>query len=88
MINKRKNQPDPENLQENTKKVPLRQIREELNMTQAQLAVALGIDTSTVSRAERGLSEPSFTVLQFKRLCQLTKKLPTDFPDFLGKEDN
>lgn len=67
--------------------MPLRAIREELGMTQAQFAVALGIDTSTVSRCERGLSEIALTLLQVKRLCQLTQKSLDQLPDHLGPEN-
>lgn len=65
---------------------PMRQIREEIGMTQAELAVALGMSYSTVSKAERGLTEPVFTIAQIKKLCKLTKKPIEDFPDFLGKD--
>ncbi len=66
--------------------MPLRQIRDNLNMTQAQFAIALGIDASTVSRAERGLSEPVFTIKQVKELCKLAKKKIDEMPDYLGKD--
>ncbi len=66
--------------------MPLRVIREELGMTQAQFAVALGIDTSTVSRCERGLSEIALTLWQVKRLCKLTGKTLDQLPDYLGPE--
>lgn len=67
--------------------VPLRAIRKELGMTQAQFAVALGIDTSTVSRCERGLSEIALTLWQVKRLCRLTQKSLDQLPDHLGPEN-
>jgi DNA-binding XRE family transcriptional regulator len=65
--------------------VPLRAIRDELGMTQAEFAVAIGLDPSTVSRCERGLSEPNFTILQLKRLCKLTGKTLEELPDRLGR---
>lgn len=81
MVRKRKSQPHlPE---ENV--VPLKALREELNMTQAEFAVTIGIDPSTVSRCERGIAEPTFTVLQMKKLCKLTGKDVLEFPDHLGK---
>jgi transcriptional regulator with XRE-family HTH domain len=67
-------------------KAALKAIREELDMTQAQFAVALGIDTSTVSRCERGLSEIALTLWQVKRLCKLTGKTLDQLPDYLGRE--
>lgn len=65
--------------------VPLKAIRERLGMTQAEFAVAIGIDPSTVSRCERGITEISLTILQMKRLCQLTQKNLDELPDYLGK---
>jgi len=85
MVRKRKNQPQEGNSE--TKVAGIKLIREELGLTQAQFAVAIGIDPSTVSRAERGLVEPSFTALQWKKLCHMTGKLPQDFPDLLGIPD-
>lgn len=83
MVNKRKRQPQP---QEDI--VPLRAIREQLGLTQAQFAVAIGIDPSTVSRCERGIAEPNLTVLQTKRLCNLIGKSLDDLPDYLGRSPN
>jgi transcriptional regulator with XRE-family HTH domain len=82
-INSKKNQSQKENSQDIVAGIKL--IREELGMTQLEFAVALGINPVTVSRAERGLAEPSLTLLQFKKLCELTKKSARDFPDYLGK---
>jgi len=64
--------------------VPLKAIREELDMTQVQFAIALGVDPSTISRCERGRSEIEFTLLQVKRLCKLTGKSLDELPDYLG----
>lgn len=82
MLKKRKSQPEQEPMF-----VPLKAIREELDMTQAQFAVALGIDTSTVSRCERGLSEIALTLWQVKCLCRLTGKTLDQLPDYLGQEN-
>ena len=65
--------------------VPLKAIREQLGLTQAQFAVAIGIDTSTVSRCERGIAEPNLTVLQMKKLCRLIGSSLEDLPDYLGR---
>ncbi|MEM6613268.1 MAG: helix-turn-helix transcriptional regulator [Cyanobacteria bacterium P01_C01_bin.72] len=70
-----------------TKEVfPMKEIREALGMSQVKFAVAIGIDPGTVSRAERGLTEPVFTALQMKRLCRLTNKSIEEIPDYLGKD--
>ena len=65
--------------------LPMREIREELGMTQVQFAVAIGVDPGTISRAERGLTEPVFTIKQTKVLCKLLGKQIEDLPDYLGK---
>lgn len=70
---------------------PMRSIRDELGLTQRELAIALGVDAMTISRAERGLYEPVFTIKQTKVLCKLLGKQIEDLPDYLGKgflEDN
>ena len=63
----------------------MRELREELGMTQLEFANALGITTTTVSRAEQGHREPVFTVLQFKKLCEITGKSPSQLPNYFGK---
>ena len=68
--------------------MPLKAIREELDMTQAQFAIALGVDASTISRCERGLSEIVLTLWQVKRLCKLTGKTLDQLPDYLGQESS
>lgn len=63
----------------------MRSIRNELGLTQRELAIALGVDAMTISRAERGVSEPVFTIKQTKVLCKLLGKQIEDLPDYLGK---
>ena len=69
----------------NQEKTAMRQIREELGMTQVEFAVAIGMSYITISRCERGVREPVFTMLQMKKLCELTGKHPSQFPDYLGQ---
>ena len=64
---------------------PMKDLRESVNMNQAQFAVALGVSTSKISTAERGLSEPVFTIKQVKALCKLLNKSLDEMPDYLGK---
>lgn len=80
MVRKRKRQPQPQE-----EVVPLRALREQLDMTQAEFALAIGVDPSTISRCERGMAEPSLTLLQLKRLCRLTGRSLDQLPDYLGK---
>lgn len=42
----------------------LRKLRKDKHLTQEQLARAVKIDRTTISSYERGLSEPTMTVLQ------------------------
>jgi transcriptional regulator with XRE-family HTH domain len=65
--------------------VPLKVLREQLDLSQLEFAVALGVDPGTVSRCERGLSELTLTLFQVKLLCRLTGKSLEDLPDYLGK---
>ncbi len=70
----------------NNQEFPMKAIRDELGLSQVKLAAALGIDPKTVSRAERGLTEPVFTVKQIKILCKLLDKPVEELPDYLGKD--
>ena len=65
---------------------PMKAIREATKLSQVKFAAAIGIDPATVSRAERGVTEPVFTALQMKKLCRLTKKSIEEIPDYLGKD--
>lgn len=47
----------------------LKMLRKEKNMTQTQLGAILGVDQRTVSTWEKGLCEPSFTILA--KLCEI-----------------
>lgn len=59
---------------------PLRQLREQANLTQEQLSVHLGVSTSTLRRWENGDVEPAMTREQWKVFCELVgvpfEKLP------------
>jgi putative transcriptional regulator len=65
--------------------VAIRAIRASLGLTQLDFAVAIGTTPSSVSRWERGMSEPELTIVQVKRLCKLAGKSLEDLPDFLGQ---
>lgn len=64
----------------------MKSLRDELGFTQRELAIALGVDAMTISRAERGLYEPVFTIKQTKILCKLLKKQIDELPEYLGKD--
>lgn len=65
--------------------VPLKVLREQLELSQSEFAVVLGVDPGTVSRCERGLTELTLTLFQVKLLCRLTGKTLEELPDYLGK---
>lgn len=64
----------------------MKDIRKATGMSQVKFAAAIGIDPATVSRAERGLTEPVFTILQVKRLLKLAQTSIEEMPDYLGKD--
>ena len=66
---------------------PLKQIRENLEMSREQFASALGTTSGTVYRWETGRHGISFTVRQIKNLMELIEPLGInidDLPDDLG----
>jgi DNA-binding transcriptional regulator YiaG len=65
--------------------VAIKAMRAELGLSQLAFAVAIGITPTTVSRWERGKSEPELTIVQTKRLCKLVGKSLDELPDFLGQ---
>jgi DNA-binding XRE family transcriptional regulator len=58
-------------------------MRLEKNLTQRDIAVALGVTEDTVANWERGRSTPKLTIPQVKKLCEILEKpieaLPDDF---------
>lgn len=50
---------------------PLRELREQANLTQEQLSVSLGVSTSTLRRWENGDVEPAMTREQWEVFCEL-----------------
>lgn len=69
------------------KESSLRTLRETAGLTQDQLAFHLQVASSTVRRWEKG-TEPSLSVLQMKKFCQLVGKSLEELPDYLGKPLN
>ncbi len=51
--------------------VPLKLLREEVAKSQEDLAQAISVSSNTVSRWESGENEPTFTLLQVKKLARL-----------------
>lgn len=75
--------------QEEEQPVPLKVLREKAGLSQVKLAALLGVDPSTLSKCERGLTEPSFTLEQTKILATVFgfSKI-SDLPDHLGRPLN
>ncbi|MCZ0899839.1 helix-turn-helix transcriptional regulator [Microcoleus sp. HI-ES] len=73
--------PRPENEESHLKK-----LREELEMSQEDLARELGVSSQTISRWELGKNVPTFTVKQMKALEKLLASIGRsigDLPDNL-----
>ncbi|NJO77023.1 MAG: helix-turn-helix domain-containing protein [Leptolyngbyaceae cyanobacterium RM1_406_9] len=60
---------------------PLKRRREELGLTQRDIALALGKTDQTISNWETGIYEPKLTLREFKALCRLLKWTLEDLPD-------
>ena len=64
---------------------PLKQRREELGLTQRDVAVAIDVSVQTVSNWETGrYKEAKLTLSQVKALCQVLNWTVQDLPDDLG----
>ncbi|MBD1838070.1 helix-turn-helix transcriptional regulator [Coleofasciculus sp. FACHB-64] len=63
---------------------PLKRRREELGLTQRDVALALGKTVQTVSNWETGLYEPKLTPRDLKALCRLLKWTLEELPDYFG----
>ena len=64
----------------------LKKLREELEMSQEDLARELGVSSQTISRWELGKNVPTFTVKQMKALEKLLASIGrsiSDLPDNL-----
>jgi transcriptional regulator with XRE-family HTH domain len=63
---------------------PLRKRREELGLTQRDIALALGKTDQTISNWETGIYEPKMTPREVKALCRLLKWTLEEMPDDFG----
>lgn len=62
----------------------LKKLRVLQNLTQQDLADALGVSIETVSNWERGKTIPTLTIPQFKTLLRMLKVTPEELPDDFG----
>ncbi len=67
---------------------PLLKLRTLQNITQRELADALGVTTDTVANWERGRSVPKLTIPQFKTLLKVLQVTVDDLPDDFGKPES
>jgi putative transcriptional regulator len=68
---------------------PLKKRRDELGLTQRDIAVAIDVSVQTVSNWETGrFKEARLTLLQVKALCRILKWTIDDLPDDLRPSDS
>lgn len=60
-------------------------LRRSRNLTQKQIADALGVTVQTVSNWEVGRVEPKLTIRQFKVLLKILECSVDELPDDLGR---
>lgn len=63
---------------------PLKRRREELGLTQRDIAQALDKTVQTISNWETGIYEPKMTPREVKALCRLLKWTLEEMPDDFG----
>lgn len=61
-------------------------LREQLGLTQKQVAEALQVSEQTVRNWEHGKTVPSLTISQTKRLCALLGKPIEEIPEYFGPD--
>lgn len=66
------------------RKSNLVKLRERLELTQKQVADALGVTEQTVRNWEQGKAIPRLTIPQMKTLCRLLQMPIEEVPDNLG----
>ncbi len=67
---------------------PLLKLRTLQNITQRELADALGVTTDTIANWERGRSVPKLTIPQFKTLLKVLQVTVDELPDDFGKPES
>jgi len=62
---------------------PFKRFRLNAKLSQEQLARDIGVAVSTIRRWEKGQAEPTMTVAQMKRFCQVIKHNFEELPESL-----
>jgi len=65
---------------------PLKKIREAAGLSQEELAGLMDVSVSSISKWERGVTEPTMTVAQMKAFCGAIGKTLDELPDSLISE--
>jgi DNA-binding XRE family transcriptional regulator len=71
---------------ESNRKSNLVSLRKELDLTQKDIADALGVTQQTVRNWEQGKAIPRLTIPQTKVLCRLLKRPIEGVPDHFGED--
>jgi putative transcriptional regulator len=66
---------------------PLKKMREAVGLSQEDLAHRMDVATSSISRWERGVTEPTMTVAQMKAFCGAIGKTLDELPNSLIAEE-
>jgi putative transcriptional regulator len=68
---------------------PLRKRRRELDLTQEELASAIGVDATTIRNWEAGRNPPKLKVSTLKALCKtMGWRSIDDIPDYFGPSED
>lgn len=62
-------------------------LRQQLELTQEELAEELGVTAQTVANWENGRAIPRLSIPQFKKLCRILRRSAEELPDNLGPLD-
>jgi DNA-binding XRE family transcriptional regulator len=62
-------------------------LRAEFEITQKQLADALGVTEQTIRNWEQGKAIPRLTISQMKVLCRVFRRSIEEMPDSFGSEN-
>ena len=64
------------------------QLRQEMELTQKDIADALGVTEQTVRNWEQGKAVPKLTIPQTKILCRLLQRSIEELPDSFGPKQS
>lgn len=62
---------------------PFKKLRLNVKLSQETLANKIGVSVSTIRRWEKGMTEPTMNIIQFKRFIQAVERDLDDLPNSL-----